>query len=159
MNGNEALITTFYTAFSKRDAAGMNACYSEDPIFNDPAFGILQGDDVRAMWEMLCKNGRDLTLTFNNIQLLDEEYATCNWTARYTFSKSGRKVVNHIKAHMRIIDGRIAEHTDQFDIWKWSSMALGWKGSLLGWTGFMKQKIRNAALKSLDQYKQSNVNS
>lgn len=152
MSGNEELITRFYTAFGLRDANGMNACYNEDPIFNDPAFGILQGEDVRAMWAMLCKNGKDLHIQFSNIQLLDEEYATCNWTATYTFSKTGRKVVNHIKAHMRIIDGKIAEHTDQFDIWKWSGMALGWKGSLLGWSGYMKQKIRNSALKSLDQY-------
>lgn len=155
MNANEELITRFYTAFGARDAKGMNECYSEDPIFNDPAFGILQGEDVRAMWEMLCKSGKDLQIQFSNIQLLDEEYATCNWIATYTFSKTGRKVVNRIKAHMRIIDGKIAEHTDQFDIWKWSGMALGWKGSLLGWSGFMKQKIRNTALKSLDQYKQS----
>lgn len=155
MSGNEELITRFYTAFGQRDANGMNDCYSEEPIFNDPAFGILQGEDVRAMWEMLCKNGKDLHIKFSNIQLLDEEYATCNWTATYTFSKTGRKVVNHIKAHMRIIDGKIAEHTDQFDIWKWSGMALGLMGSLLGWSGYMKQKIRNTALKSLDQYKRS----
>lgn len=155
MSGNEELIKRFYTAFGQRDASAMNACYSEDPIFNDPAFGILQGEDVRAMWAMLCKNGKDLQIQFSNIQLLDEEYATCNWTATYTFSKTGRKVVNHIKAHMRIIDGKIAEHTDQFDIWKWSGMALGLMGSLLGWSGYMKQKIRNTALKSLDQYKRS----
>ena len=49
---------------------------------------------------MLCKNAKDFSLTFSNIQLLDEEYATCNWVATYTFSKTGRKVVNNIKAFM-----------------------------------------------------------
>jgi len=149
MQTNAAVITKFYTAFQQLDWQGMNSCYSEDIIFNDPVFGILEGDEARAMWEMLCKNAKDFSLTFTNIQLLDEEYATCNWTARYTFSKTGKKVVNYIKAFMKLRDGKIIEHSDAFKISKWAAQALGVPGVLLGWTGFMKRKIQKNARKNL----------
>ena len=149
MQTNEAVITSFYTAFQQLDYNGMNRCYSDDIIFNDPAFGVLRGDEAKAMWEMLCKNAKDFSLTFSNIQLLDEEYATCNWTATYTFSKTGRKVVNNIKAFMRLKDGKIIEHSDAFKLSKWAAQALGFKGVLLGWTGFMKRKIQQNARKNL----------
>ncbi|HYE55892.1 MAG TPA: nuclear transport factor 2 family protein, partial [Chitinophagaceae bacterium] len=140
------------TAFQQLDHQTMNDCYSEYPIFNDAVFGILEGEEVWSMWEMLCTNARDFSLTFGNIQLLDEEYATCNWQATYTFSKTGRRVVNTIKAHMRIQDGKITEHTDQFDIWRWSRQALGLPGILLGWSGFFKNRIRLNARKSLAKF-------
>jgi ketosteroid isomerase-like protein len=149
MQTNEATITRFYTAFNKLDYVTMNSCYSNDIVFNDPAFGLLEGDEARAMWEMLCKNARDFSLTFSNIQLLDEEYATCNWTATYTFSKTGRKVVNHIKAHMKLKDGKITEHSDAFKLSTWAAQALGWKGVLFGWMGWMKKKIQKNARKNL----------
>ena len=152
MNTNEEIIRRFYTAFQQKDYKTMQDCYSEDPVFNDQVFGLMQGEEVRAMWEMLCKNARDFSLEFSNIKLLDEEYATCNWTARYTFSKTGRKVVNRIKAHMRIQDGEITEHTDEFDIWKWSRQALGLPGLLFGWSGFMKNRIRVNARKNLERF-------
>jgi len=152
MQTNEAVITRFYTAFSQRDAAGMNACYAPDIVFSDPAFGLLEGEEVRAMWEMLCKNAKDFSLTFSNIQLLDEEYATCNWTASYTFSQTGRKVVNHIKAFMRLKDGLIIEHSDAFKLSKWAAQALGWKGELFGWTNFMKKKIQKNARRNLEKF-------
>lgn len=136
-------------AFQKLDYQGMNSCYSNDIVFNDPAFGLLRGDEAKSMWEMLCKNAKDFSLTFSNIQLLDEEYATCNWVATYTFSKTGRKVVNNIKAFMRLKDGKIIEHSDGFKLSKWAAQALGFKGALLGWTGFMKRKIQQNARKNL----------
>lgn len=152
MNNNEQLITRFYTAFQKLDYKILQDCYSDDAIFNDPAFGILTDGRVKDMWEMMCKNARDFSLSFSDIQLLDEEYATCKWVASYTFSKTGRPVTNHIKAHMRIQDGKITEHTDHFDIWKWSRQALGLPGMLLGWSGFMKTKIRNTAIGNLNKF-------
>jgi ketosteroid isomerase-like protein len=152
MNGNEALIQRFYTAFQQRDYATMQQCYSADAIFNDPVFGILQGPDVAAMWEMLCKNAKDFSLRFSDIQLLDEEYAVCRWTAVYTFSKTGRRVTNHIKAHLRIQEGFITEHTDQFDFWKWSRQALGISGLLLGWTGYLQNKVKANAHKNLRKF-------
>ena len=149
MEANKHVIEKFYTAFQKLDYQTMNSCYSDDIVFSDPAFGLLRGDEAKAMWEMLCKNAKDFSLTFSNIQLLDEEYANCNWVATYTFSKTGRKVVNNIKAFMLLKDGKIIEHSDAFKLSKWAAQALGWKGALLGWTGFMKRKIQNNARKNL----------
>ena len=100
---------------------------------------------------MLCKSAKDLTIQTDKIEV-DGEYGTCNWTAIYPFSKTGRKVVNKIKAHMRIADGKIIEHTDEFDIYKWSRQALGLPGILLGWSGYLKNKIRSDARKKLDAF-------
>jgi len=156
MNGNEQLIHRFYTAFQQLDYTTMQQCYSADAIFNDPVFGILQGPEAAAMWEMLCKNAKDFSLRFSDIQLLDEEYATCRWTAMYTFSKTGRRVTNHVKAHLRIQEGLITEHTDQFDFHRWCRQALGLPGLLLGWTGYMQNKVRANARKSLEKFMAQN---
>ena len=111
MPPNEEVIRRFYSAFQVLDYKTMNDCYSEDIVFSDPVFMLLRGDEVRAMWEMLCKNAKDFSLQFSNIELLDHEYATCQWTASYTFSKTGNRVVNNIKAFMRLADGKIIYST------------------------------------------------
>lgn len=152
MNANTQLIERFYSAFQKLDYQTMNNCYSDNIVFNDPVFGLLQAEEVKAMWEMLCKNAKDFSLTYSGIQAIDEEYYTCKWTATYTFSKTGRKVVNKIKAFMRIRDGKIIEHSDAFRLSTWISQALGWKGALLGWTGFMKRAVQRNARRSLEKF-------
>ena len=149
MSTNAEIIDRFYSAFQQKDWRTMNACYSEDIIFSDPAFGMLKADEVRAMWEMLCTNAKDFSLTYSDIEILDEEYATCRWVASYTFSKTNRKVVNYIKAYMRLKDGKIIEHSDGFKLSKWAAQALGIKGEFFGWTGWLKRKIQKNARKSL----------
>jgi ketosteroid isomerase-like protein len=157
MNVNEQLIERFYSAFQKLDYQVMNDCYSEDIVFSDPVFGLLKGDEVKAMWEMLCKNAKNFSLTFSDIRSIDEEYYTCKWTATYTFSKTGRRVVNNIKAFMKIRDGKIIEHSDAFRLSTWIGQALGWKGILLGWTGFMKRTVQKNARKNLEKFMQNKV--
>ena len=149
MTINEELINKFYTAFLALDPVTMNSCYHEDIVFFDPVFGPLKGDAARAMWEMLCSNARDFTLTYSNIQHLDEEYSTCDWVATYTFSKTGRRVVNKVKANMRIAGGKILEHSDAFSLHQWSKQAFGLSGVLFGWNSFFQRKIRNSANRSL----------
>ena len=152
---NEQTIRVFYTAFQQLDHIKMNNCYADEIVFSDPVFSVLHNDEVRAMWEMLCKNARDFSLSFSNITLLDDEYATCNWTASYTFSKTGRKIVNQAKAFMKLKDGRIIEHSDGFRLSSWIAQALGWKGLLFGWTGWMKRAVQKNARKSLQAFIQS----
>ena len=134
----------------------MQDCYSDDIIFNDPAFGLLRGEEAKAMWEMLCKRATDLKIEYSNIQLLDDEYATCDWVAHYTFTATGRKVINRIKAYMKIKDEKIIEHSDAFKLSKWAAQALGFKGQLFGWTGFMKKKIQKNARKNLIAFIEKN---
>ena len=155
MNNNKQTIERFYTAFQQLDYNAMQQCYSDDIIFSDPVFLLLKGEEVRAMWEMLCKNARNFSLSFSDIELIDEEYATCGWTASYTFSKTGKKVVNNVKAFMKLKDGKIIEHSDGFRLSTWAAQALGWKGILLGWTGFMKRGIQKNARKNLAYFMQS----
>ncbi len=152
MDDNKIIIERFYTAFQQLDAKAMNACYDDEIIFSDPVFVILKGDEVKAMWEMLCENARDFTLTFSGIELLDEEYATCKWKATYTFSKTGRKVTNSIKAFMRLKQGKIIEHSDAFRLSTWLSQALGLTGVLFGWTGFLKRRVQKNARINLAKY-------
>lgn len=159
MQANADIISKFYTSFQQLDYTAMNSFYSDDIIFSDPAFGLLKGDEVKYMWEMLCRNAKDFTLTFSNIQLLDDEYATCNWVAEYTFSKTGRKVTNRIKAFMKLKDGKIVEHSDAFRLSTWAAQALGWKGQLFGWMGWMKRRIQQNARKSLIQFIEKKQNS
>jgi ketosteroid isomerase-like protein len=157
MNDNEQVIHRFYSAFQKRDYKTMQDCYSDDAIFYDTVFGLLSADELKAMWEMLCKQAKDFSLEYSNVKLLDEEYATCNWTAKYTFSKTGRKIVNKIKAHMRIKGGKIIEHSDAFRLSEWAAQAFGLPGAIFGWMGFMKRKIRKTARKNLDAFMEKNA--
>ena len=156
MNDNKQVIEKFYTAFQNLDYQTMNSCYSDDIVFSDPVFMLLKEDDVKAMWEMLCKNAKEFSLTFSDIELLDDEYATCKWVATYTFSKTGNRVMNNIKAFMKFKDGKIIEHSDAFRLSTWIGQALGWKGVLFGWTGFMKRAVQKNARKNLEKFMKNN---
>ena len=154
MDTPEQLITMFYTSFQKLDAEGMNSCYDDEVVFFDPAFDLLQAQEAMAMWRMLCKRAKDFSLTFGNIQDLGDNYYTCDWVATYTFSTTGRTVVNNVKAHMKIEDGKIMEHSDGFSLHKWSAQALGLSGMLLGWNSFFQRKIKNTARRNLLKFVQ-----
>ena len=149
---NEETINRFYTAFEQLDFATMQSCYHDEAVFNDPTFGLLDVNETRAMWEMLCKRAKDFSLHYGNIKILDEEYTTTEWTASYLFSKSGRRIINKITAHMKFKDGLIIEHTDAFDIYRWCRQALGLTGLLLGWTSFMHKKIQKQAKAGLEKF-------
>ncbi|MEO7767518.1 MAG: nuclear transport factor 2 family protein [Ferruginibacter sp.] len=155
MKTNKELVSAFYSAFQQLDYVGMNRNYSNDIVFFDPVFELLKGDEARSMWEMLCKNATGFSLTYGNITELDEEFATCDWVATYIFSKTGRKVVNTVKANMRFANGKIIEHSDAFSLHKWSKQALGLPGELFGWNSLFQRKIKNQAKKNLLRFIQS----
>ena len=151
MHPNAELIKTFYTAFHSHDADGMNACYRSDIIFSDPVFGTLRGQEVTSMWRMLCERGKDLKIDFGNLQA-DDNTGSAHWEAWYTFSKRARHVHNVIEAKFVFQEGKISQHTDRFNLWKWSAMALGPLGAFLGWTPFVQARIRKDARRGLDTF-------
>lgn len=148
---NQQLITKFYTCFQKKDYKGMQECYADTATFSDEVFVNLNSEQVKAMWEMLCIRGTDLSLSFKNVTAQGNK-AAAEWEAHYTFSVSKRMVVNHVKGDFVIENSKIVKHIDTFDFYKWSKQALGFPGALLGWTGFFKNTVRKGAMKSLNDF-------
>lgn len=151
MHPHAALIQRFYAAFGQRDWAGMAACYHPEVHFTDEVFD-LRGADAGMMWRMLCTNGKDLTLETSGIAA-DGNGGQAHWDARYTFSATGRKVLNRIDARFEFRDGLIVRHVDRFDFWAWARQALGLPGVLLGWSGALRAKVQAKAAKSLADFK------
>jgi len=151
MPANAALIERFYRAFGARDADGVVACYHPDVEFSDPVFPDLRGDRARAMWRMLILRGKDLRVEARDFAA-DDRAGSAHWDAWYTFSATGRPVHNSIDARFTFQDGLIRTHRDTFDLWRWSAQALGAKGSLLGWSGFVQGAIRKQAARALDDF-------
>ena len=100
---------------------------------------------------MLIIASTDLTIKFGDNEV-DGQKGVCQWEAFYSFTRTGREVHNQIKASFEFKDGLIIRHEDSFDLWKWSRMALGTSGLLLGWTSFMKGKIRRMANQNLSNF-------
>jgi len=151
MQAHKLLIENFYKAFNDLNADRMIESYHDEVVFWDPVFENLDARKVKAMWHMLCGNASGFSLDFRDVKAGDE-YGSCNWVAVYTFSKTGRQVINDVKAHFKFHEGKIVEHMDDFDLWKWSRQALGAPGWLFGWTPILQNKIRNTAKAGLKKY-------
>ena len=152
MHPNEQTIINFYQCFKNLDAEGMCACYYDDVVFKDPAFGILHGERAKHMWHMLIERGKDsLQIEFDDVEA-NGKNGSAKWKATYLFGKDKRKIVNDVTAHFVFKDGLIIEHKDVFDLWKWTKQALGLSGALLWWSNFMKKKVQATTAKTLDKY-------
>ena len=152
MHPNAQLIETFYTAFQRLDAAAMAACYAPDVVFSDPVFPALYGQEAADMWRMLAARAQNFSLIFDTVRA-DEMQGEAHWVASYTFSPTGRSIVNDIRARFEFRDGRIVRHVDRFSLWRWARQALGLKGWLLGWTPPVRAAIRAQAAKGLSTFR------
>ena len=148
---NAQTIERFYKAFHERDGDAMAACYTPDVRFSDPAFGELHGDQAGAMWRMLTGQAKDLRIELVEHEA-DGDRGSARWKAWYTFTQTGRPVVNDVRARFVFRDGLIAEHDDDFSFYRWSSQALGPPGRLLGWSPVIKGAVRKKARGSLERF-------
>jgi ketosteroid isomerase-like protein len=149
---NEALIERFYAAFAERNGAAMAACYAPEVSFSDPVFPDLHGDEAGAMWRMLTERATDLRIELLEREAGDER-GSARWRAHYTFTQTGRPVVNDVRASFRLAGGLIVEHRDEFDFHRWARQALGPVGLVLGWTPLLRASVRRRARAGLEQFR------
>lgn len=138
------LIKQLYAALDRKDGEAMAACYAPEATFEDPAFGELHGDEVGAMWRMLCEGATDLKAEVVDI-VVDGDRGSADWTAVYTFSRTGRRVTNRVHAEYRFEDGLIVDHRDSFSLWSWTRQALGPVAWLIGWNPVGRNAVRKQA--------------
>ena len=157
MHPNQATLEKFYTAFVRLDVDTMATCYAADAAFDDEAFSLRGREQVVGMWRMLCETTKakalaDWKLVFSGIEA-DAKTGKAHWEADYRFSATNRLVHNAIDGVFTFTDqGLIARHRDSFNFWKWSQQALGTPGWLLGWTPFLRQKVRTTAAANLQKF-------
>ncbi len=148
---NVRVIERFYQAFAARDGATMAACYAPDVRFSDPVFPDLRGERAGAMWRMITDGPGDV-----RVELLshdaDATSGTAHWRASYTFTETGRAVVNDIHATYEFADGLIVRHQDRFSFHRWARQALGPVGLLLGWTPLLRAAVRRKAAARLAEF-------
>ena len=154
MHPNAELLERFYSAFAAKDHATMAACYADDATFSDPVFTHLDANRARAMWKMFCTGGNKLDVSHSDVQA-DDTTGSGRWEAVYDFPKTGRRVHNKISSSFVFRDGLIVKHTDSFDFYRWSRMALGPVGAALGWTPIVKNQVRAQADAQLRRFEQS----
>lgn len=144
---NEGTIRRLYEALDRHDGETMAACYAPGATFSDPVFPELHGEQAADMWRMLTERATDLTVELPEAKA-DEQAGAARWIATYTFGATGRRVTNRVRSDFRFDDaGLIAEQHDDFPFWKWARQALGAPGLLLGWSPFLRSKVRaNAAV-------------
>ncbi len=153
---SQATLERFYSAFKQLDGAAMQACYAPNAQFDDEAFSLRGREEAGAMWRMLCdavkaKGRADWALEYSTTA------STAHWEPRYRFSATGRLVHNIIDAEFTFdAAGLILTHRDRFDFWRWSRQALGAPGLLLGWSSFLRSKVRAQAAKGLAIYRKTN---
>jgi ketosteroid isomerase-like protein len=152
MHPHEILIREFYARFAARDAEGMARCYHREVAFTDPVFPMLHGEEAGDMWRMLLSRAADLAVTLDEA-CGDSEGGWARWTARYTFTRTGRPVVNRVRGLFAFRDGLIVRHFDSFSFWRWSSQALGPVGAALGWLPPLKWKVRKDAARALARFR------
>lgn len=155
-NTESNIIEKFYEAFANLDAERMVEWYHENVTFEDPAFGILRGEDAKNMWRMLChsQKGKDFKVITSNIEYTPEA-GKARWEAFYTFTKTGRKVHNIINASFKFKEGKIINHVDKFSLYRWSRQAIGLKGFFVGWTAFFKQKLNQQTRLLLSEFQKN----
>ncbi|MDZ7592615.1 MAG: nuclear transport factor 2 family protein [Rubrivivax sp.] len=150
---SRATIETFYAAFARLDSDAMTACYAEQARFDDEAFALVGRRQVGGMWAMLCSATRAKGMAQWRLQASDITERTAHWEAHDLFSATGRVVHNRIDAEFDFdADGLIVRHRDRFDSWRWSRQALGLPGWLLGWTPFLRRKLRAQAAAKLRRF-------
>ena len=150
MTPEAALIDRFYTAFAARDHAAMAACYHPEVHFQDEVFD-LHGPAASAMWHMLCERGTDLVVSHDAVEANDQS-GSARWVATYSFGPKKRRVRNEIQAAFTFEDGLIKTHRDRFDFHRWARQALGPLGSMLGWTGWLRERVSAEANRGLERF-------
>ena len=144
----EETIKRLYDALGRHDGDGAAACYADDAVFEDPAFGRLEDGAVKEMWRMLCERSEDL-----HVILIDHGSDWAHWSAAYTFGGTGRSVVNDIRSRFVFEGDLIREQVDSFSLRRWGGQALGRRGTVLGTAGLLGRAVRKQARGQLEQYR------
>lgn len=114
------VVTKFYEAFEKKDVGAMEQLYAPNVKFKDAIFAFGDRGGTTKMWKNLFKTDPNAKLKFT-LDSADGQNVKGRWVADYHVN--GRPVHNEVSTTMKVVDGKITEHTDDFSWKKWAPQA------------------------------------
>ena len=150
-----AVIRKLYQSFQNHDGKAMASVYHRDATFEDPAFGKLKGKEIGDMWTFLLELSQgQIAIRYSQVDV-QNGIGKAHWDADYRFSLTGFLIDNHIDSRFSFKDGLIYSQTDDFDFHRWSALAIGLPGQLLGGTPFLKTYFQTQVRQRLAQWSQT----
>ena len=147
MHPNAQLIESLYSAIRDNEPNRAAACYSESARYEDIAFRLEGRKSISDMWRLVCS--REVKVVFDSI-VADDNQGTGHWVFRYTFSETGKQVVNDMHSHFSFRDGLIVDHHDKGDAVSWAKQAYFFPKSFL--VGHIGPLRRFGARKKLEEF-------
>ncbi|WP_206107889.1 nuclear transport factor 2 family protein [Paludisphaera rhizosphaerae] len=151
MHPNVQLIERLYSALCDGNPDAAALCYAHDAHFQDIAFSLDGRESIRQMWRLV--SSRKVQVTFDSLTA-DDRQGAGHWVADYTFSDTGRPVVNDIRSRFAFREGLIVDHRDECDAWSWANQAYPFPKNLL--VGLIGPLRRFGARKKLEEFIREN---
>lgn len=145
------VLDRFLQALAHRDVVTMMACYGPRASYHSPIFPHVEGDALEATWQWFCAKAPDLAMTVGK-RNASANTIHVDWTATYTFPKTGRPVVQVTQSTFTFEDAVICRHEDHFDLHAWSHMALGPLGYVLGGRRWLQRSLQRAAAERVARF-------
>lgn len=141
---DKEIVTAFMICFKEQDVRGMMSYYSDDIVFFDPLADLLNGkEEVAARWNLFFEDASQCNIEVEEVVDEGDDYYTCKWVANFLHSATGRSVSLSAKANFKMVDGKIAEHSDGFSLHKYCEQAFGIVAKLIGWNSMYQRARKN----------------
>jgi hypothetical protein len=147
-NSLSSQIETYFDAFSKGDYRTMRSLCDPKITFNDPVYTSLQGKSVFALHHFMAERRICPTITIRSISEKGNRVKV-KWTNEYEYATYKTHISIDVRSIFHFEHTSIISQTDQYNLWKWSKMALGFTGTYLGWTPMFRSTLRRSSQQSL----------
>ncbi|MGF1769985.1 nuclear transport factor 2 family protein [Enterovibrio makurazakiensis] len=108
---------SIYTSLSKDNLSSLNAIYSEDVVFEDPAHRIEGYDNLSRYFEVMYSNVNDCRFDIHE-QAINGDVAFISWTMSLSHPKLSGGAERVVNGCTRLVlkEGRVVIHRDYFDL-------------------------------------------
>ena len=147
---NKQIVQQFYAALNDRDIAEIRSLYHPKAVYKDEIFALTYKEIV-ALWFTSMQPEMDLVVELESIDQHRDTIRT-SWTISYTITSIKKRITLKETGEFKLKDGLIIHHTDTYSFHSWCYQAFGLIGKLASWSNWMKNKVRNQALKSISAH-------
>ena len=125
------LLDKFSNGLRNHDHQAMADCYHSNATFKDIAFDLPNKKMIHAMWHFIAES--DIRLLSFDVDQVNSNSGTANWSAEYTFRDTGRRVHNNTRSSFEFEGGLIVKQVDAANPWNWCLQALGPVKGRIAW--------------------------